>query len=289
VYEKGLNFLVETQNESGCWNTRYGNNPGVVGLAVMAFLAHGEDPNYGTNKDPICSALDYILKSQQDSGYLGNSMYNHGFATLALAEAYGRVHDKRLGPALNKAVQLLLKSQKNNPHWAWRYSPNDQTADTTVSGACLVALFAARNAGVEVPDKSIKQALLYYKNCQGHDGGIGYTNRGSGSEPRNAIGALVFALGNKMQTKQFKSVFTKVKGGHGHVSHAYYNMYYKAQALFQGSPKDWERWNRQQLKRLQNTQTSNGSWSGQYGATFSTAAALLSLALNYRYLPIYER
>jgi len=42
-------------------------------------------------------------------------------------------------------------------------------------------------------------------------------------------------------------------------------------------------------KPWQGAKTRNGSWDGQFGATFSTAASLLSLALNYRYLPIYER
>jgi len=32
-----------------------------------------------------------------------------------------------------------------------------------------------------------------------------------------------------------------------------------------------------------------GIWRGQFDVTFSPGAALLSLALNYRYLPIYER
>jgi hypothetical protein len=42
-------------------------------------------------------------------------------------------------------------------------------------------------------------------------------------------------------------------------------------------------------------QDSGGGWSGgtvdssNIGVTFNTAFALLSLALNYRYLPIYER
>jgi hypothetical protein len=51
----------------------------------------------------------------------------------------------------------------------------------------------------------------------------------------------------------------------------------------------WNSWNFQNFKRLQSTQKDNGSWNGNYGQTFATSAALLSLALNYRYLPIYER
>ncbi|MBT6849795.1 MAG: squalene--hopene cyclase, partial [Opitutae bacterium] len=48
-------------------------------------------------------------------------------------------------------------------------------------------------------------------------------------------------------------------------------------------------WNSKNVKRLLATQSEDGSWNGNYGKAFSTSAALLSLALNYRYLPIYER
>jgi len=37
------------------------------------------------------------------------------------------------------------------------------------------------------------------------------------------------------------------------------------------------------------TQNKDGSWDGSFGNSFGTAASLLSLALNYRFLPIYER
>jgi hypothetical protein len=66
-------------------------------------------------------------------------------------------------------------------------------------------------------------------------------------------------------------------------------LYYAAQAFFQASPEAWNDWNRKNVKTLQSTQNDDGSWDGQFGPTFSTAASLLSLALNYRYLPIYER
>ena len=104
-------------------------------------------------------------------------MYNHGFSTLALAEAYGYVHDDRIGPALQKAVDLILSSQSRNPNNAWRYSPESPDADTTVSGAQMVALFAARNAGIGVPEDAIRKALRFFAECQTPDGGIGYTGR----------------------------------------------------------------------------------------------------------------
>jgi hypothetical protein len=94
-------------------------------------------------------------------------MYNHGFATLALAEAYGMVDEPRLGPALESAVRLIVASQSKNAFGAWRYSPTSQDADTTVSGAQMVALFAARNAGIGVPEEAIQKGLRFYLNCLG--------------------------------------------------------------------------------------------------------------------------
>ena len=75
----------------------------------------------------------------------------------------------------------------------------------------------------------------------------------------------------------------------GSASYIYYHFYYMAQALFQGDMNEWRAWNRRVTEIFRATQQQNGSWSGQRGATFSTASALLTMALNYRLLPIYER
>ena len=87
-------------------------------------------------------------------------MYNHGFACLALAELYGTLNDERIGPALEKAVSLIISAANKNPQNAWRYYPDSNDFDTTVSGTQLVALFAARNAGIEVPKDTIEKALF---------------------------------------------------------------------------------------------------------------------------------
>ncbi len=292
IYGKGLAFLQKMQNENGSWPGRYGDNPGVVGLCLVSMLAHGEDPNYGPYSGNIKRGLDFIINSSNKSnGYIGHSMYNHGFATLALAEAYGQVHDERLGPALKKAVELLLSSQKRNPFGAWRYSPESSDADTTVSGACAVALFAAANAGVEVPENAIKQILKYYVGCQNSDGGFSYTGGGSGSNaPRTAIGNLVFALAKKKDSRPYKKSIRYLLGtGAAQDNYYYYYLYYAAQAFFHSENRHWSKWNKVNIKTLKAMQREDGSWEGSHGESFSTASALLSLALNYRFLPIYER
>ena len=40
-------------------------------------------------------------------------MYNHGFATLALAEYYGLTNDTSIGPALKNATNLIVSAQES--------------------------------------------------------------------------------------------------------------------------------------------------------------------------------
>ena len=296
VYLRGMNWLARTlEKEDGDSSRSYGYNesgPGVAGLMVLAILAHGEDPNSGPYARAVKRGIDKILAAQDaKTGYLGSSMYHHGFATLALAEAYGTVNDPRIGPALKKAINLILVSQKNNTRGGWRYSPDTDDADTTVSGTQVVALVAARNAGIAVPDEAFKRALEYYKSCQDEDGSVGYTSPGGGSGSINAIATLVAALTGQKDSKLFRGAWnTLLHGNDGRGgSYLFYFLYYSSQAYFRADMKLWREWNTRNLKNLQESQGADGSWEGSNGANFCTSAALLSLALNYRLLPIYER
>jgi hypothetical protein len=261
-------------------------------MSVLAFLGRGDDPEFGTYRKPIQAALKYVLERQDEkTGYIGTSMYNHGFATLALAEIYGMYNDSRIGPALQKATNLILTSQKNNPKGAWRYSPESKDADTTVSGAQLVALLAAQNSGIHVPKKAVEQGIAFLLTCQDSKGGFGYTGGTGANLPRTSIGSLILSLADKKETEAYqKSVnFLRENASLGDQGHKFYSLYYTAQAVFRADPSLWNSWNYQNFKQLQSTQTEEGGWNGNYGTTFSTTSALLSLALNYRYLPIYER
>ncbi len=291
AYQRGLEFLVKSQQSNGSFSGQNGTQAGVVGFAILAMLAHGEDPNFGPYAQPIKNALNFLVtKTRQSNGYLGTSMYNHGFATLALAEAYGAVDDDRLGPALKQAVGLILTSQANNPNGAWRYSPTSRDADTTISGAQMVALFAARNAGLEVPDAAIEKGLQFFARSMSNTGGFGYTSPSSSSPPRAAIGTLVFALAKRKESREFQGGWKNLREVNANANrHLYYYLYYASQAYFHADMAAWREWNAINIKRLGSIQNENGSWPGSNGPVFSTSTALLSLAVNYRFLPIYER
>jgi hypothetical protein len=306
MYDRGIQYLATSQAENGSW-TGGEQGPGVTGLGLMVFLASGEDTNYGQYSNHVRRALRNIIAAQDAStGFLGSSMYHHGFGMLGLAEAYGAVDERNLWPessgkgqrsigqALELAVRAAITSQKRNSLGAWRYSPSGNDADTSVSGSVLVGLLAARNAGIEVPDESIDKAISYYKSMTSPSGQVAYAGIGGFDESlaRISIGALVYAIARRKDLPQYKATVGYLKGKLEQAPQGgwvEYTRYYQAQALFQGDVEAWEKWNKLLIRQLKQLQAPDGSFRGQFGAPLSTSMSLLALALNYRFLPIYER
>lgn len=292
VYERGLQYLAKSQNDKGNWNDGVGSEPGVVGLCVASFLAHGEDPVNGPYAKNIRMGIEYILSQQNSSnGYIGTSMYNHAFATKALAESYGVVNNPKIAPAIKKAVELIVSSQKRNSQGGWRYTPDSKDADTTVTGCQMVTLFAVRNAGIAVPDETIKKGLAYLVKNRGTNGDYGYTSASGGKPTLTAIGSLCLSLAKDRDSKGYQASLAYLKKNIDYRDRYYpfYFEYYMSQALFHADEAVWKEWNVRNIRYLSTIQSADGSFPGNQGASFNTAGALLSLALNYRFLPIYEK
>jgi len=309
LYQRGLEYLVRTQEGTGNWQGGGEQGPGVTGMCMMVLLASGEDPNYGLYSGNIRRALRAIITAQDaKTGYLGPSMYHHGFSLLALSEAYGTVDDRNLwtsdankdkqrsiGAALELAVRLAVTSQKKNASGAWRYSPDSRDADTSVAGSVTVGLLAARNAGIEVPDESLDKAVRYFQKNTSEKGQVAYSGGLGGfddSLARVSISTLVFAVARRKDLPEFKATlgFLSERLDNDHEQHYRdYTRYYQAQALFQGNMEAWEKWNKKLVRKLKQEQASDGSFQGDHGVTVSTALNLLAVAVNFRFLPIYER
>jgi len=327
IYDRGLVFLASTQLDNGSWgpgDQRPGmtsgletsasfdaswarqseQGAGVTGLALLAILASGEDANFGIYSGHIRKGIRSLINTQDPStGYFGLSMYHHGFAMLALAEAYGMVDERNLWPdgkpprsvgqALELAVRAAITAQKANPSGAWRYYPESKDADTSISGAVLVGLLAARNAGIEVPDEAIDRAIVYFRSMTARTGDIFYIGQAAPVDTfaRTSIGNLIYAIARRKNLPEYKATLSfltqRIEEPPG-VFHEYIR-YYEAQALFQGDIDAWERWNRILIWQTKNAQLPDGSIQGRFAPTISTSLSLLSLALNYRFLPIYER
>jgi hypothetical protein len=323
MYEAGIRYLVRTQDASGAWKDGQAG-PGVTGMAMLVLLGSGEDPNHGPYREPIRRALRSIVAAQHPvTGFLGSgqghdSMYQHGFGMLALAEAYGAVDERglwsgsgpekeagrrgrSLGQALELAVRCAVTSAKGNPYGAWRYSPDAKDADTSVSGAVLMGLLAARNAGIEVPEETVSRAVRYFASMTGPNGQVGYSGSpGGGSDAVTSIAVLVLAIARQRELPEYKRALAYLEGRSrdaqtGMEGYPTYTRYYRAQALFQGNVDAWEQWNAGLVKELKGLQGKDGSFSGfagrggGFGGTVDTSLACLALAVNFKFLPIYER
>ena len=165
--KKGLNFLKAKQNSNGAFGTgSFGQNVAVCGLAGMAFMANGSTPGRGPYGREVKRCVSFILNNTQDNGFIKSPgmtsshgpMYGHGFATLFLAEAYGMCRDRQVREKLVSAVKLIVTTQ--NDKGGWRYEPKKQPGDLSVTICQVMALRAARNAGIFVPNQTIDNASI---------------------------------------------------------------------------------------------------------------------------------
>ena len=208
---KGLAFLADHQHDDGSFGSGgYSRNVAVCALAGMAFLSAGSTPGRGPYGKNVSRAVDFILDHIEDSGFISvagsathGPMYGHGFATMFLAETYGMTQRSDIREKLGKAVKLIIETQ--NPEGGWRYQPQRvDHADISVTICQVMALRAARNAGLQVPRETIDRCVDYVKRSQNADGGFMYMIQGGPSDfPRSAAG--VVALYTPAFTKDRKS------------------------------------------------------------------------------------
>jgi hypothetical protein len=198
--------------------------------------------------------------------------------------------DPRVGPALKKAVGLIVSSQ--NRLGGWRYDVGSTDADTTVTGAQMVALRAAANAGIEVPVETVQRGVAYLKRCHCPGGGFGYTGADSANAARSGIGLLVLSLSGEFQSPETKDTadWLLANGSRDRDSYGYYASYYCSQAMFQAGGRYWQGTNETLVPWIRAAQQADGSWQdGACGVTCGTAMALLAMEVNYNLLPIYQR
>ena len=311
---RALAYLKESQKADGGWDAGFGRATSVTSLAVMAYLSAGHVPGgSGPYRETIERGVRYVLAHQKANGLLVSNtshgpMYCHGISTLMLAEVVGMIEDVELADqcrsALAKAVDLILQAQDvpgkqgdRRQAGGWRYQPTSTDSDLSVSGWQVMALRAAKSAGCAVPADHIDRAVAYLKSCSNKGGGFGYQPGGGPNNPRTGTGILALEICGEHGSAE------AVAGAEYLLKHPprwgsqyfFYEVYYCPQAVFQVGDRYFDEYYPKLAAILLEHQEKDGSWlsadsndrSG--GRIYCTASAVLALAVEYRYLPIYQR
>lgn len=300
--DRGLKWLVDGQREDGSFGSgMYRGNVAVTGLSGMAMMCGGSTPGRGPHGAAVRRCVDYLLARARPSGFIAGPdqshgpMYGHGFATMFLAECYGMTPRPELREKLSKAVKLIVECQ--NKQGGWRYQPVRADADISVTVCEMMALRAARNAGLSVPRETIDRAIDYVKRSQNADGGFMYVIEGGESAfPRSAAAvAALYTAGVYKGSEIAKGLeylvrFTPGKTAGRREGYYFYGHYYAVQAMWQAGSPRWRNWYPAIRDELVSNQREDGSWQSESeGNQCATAMACVILQIPNNYLPIFQR
>lgn len=318
--ERGLGWLAENQNvETGTFPQGDRYVPvATTALGALAFMAHGSLPGDGPFGDEVERAIRYLVRQTDLSGgsptegYVSNQgsdwgrAHAHGFATLALAQAYAssprNVRAAEVGVALEKAVGLIERVQ--SLEGGWYYKPvRTLEHENSVTIGYVQALRAARNAGIEVDRNVVAKALDYIKRCQNEDGSFRYGLAlghkhtvgltAASMVTLNAIGEYSGPEIERGQAYLYRQLWAEPDGigRRGQVQWPYYERLYVAQALWQsGDERLFERWWADVREGVLANQFEDGGWrDSTYGDTYATTMNCLVLAMPLGFLPIFQR
>ncbi|MEX0671293.1 MAG: prenyltransferase/squalene oxidase repeat-containing protein [Pirellulales bacterium] len=312
--ERGLAWLARHQAADGSWRFDLSGcqcdgacrDPGTVssttaatGIALLPFLGAGHTHVEGAHRETVTRAIYYLMSRMQPTPRGGDlsegTMYGHGVATLALAEALGMTRDQALVRYVRDAVRFIETAQDLHGG-GWRYLPG-QPGDTTVTGWQLAAVKSAGLAGIPVPSPTIDGVCRFLDRVQVRRGEA-YGYQSPHSRPAtSAIGLLCrLYTGWPDNAAIDRGLATLAKPGPA--PDAVYLNFYLSQALLQRDHPAWPKWNSRNRDQLIARQAAIGHEAGSWffadpetaagGRVAHTALGVLTLEVYYRLLPIYR-
>jgi hypothetical protein len=328
--DRAVTWLLEQQREQGCFLDENRSDPvpqhsgAMTALAIMGLTSVGHMPGDPTPQGrAVAKALRFMTDNivPNDEGYLGQSdrsrMYGHGIMSLMYAEMLGQglddEMDKKIRSRLQRAVELIMRSQdvvkSEANRGGWRYEPGSSDADISVSVWQVMALRAAKNAGLDIPREPVDKAVAYikrsYRSERNPDGSPKDMEAAFSYEPyggRQTFSTTAAGILSLQVCAQYDA--PEVIGGAAYLMKNppspsepwfFYGAYYYAQGMYQrgGDQAAVARQKTEQM--LLELQQPNGSWQPRNGnersagPVYATALSLLSLSVHHHFLPIYQK
>lgn len=305
VINGSLRYLVQQQQTNGSWGSqgKRGDHPiAMTGYTLLAFMAAGNLPEEGDYARQVAAGMQFLLDSLQPDGTFrgvdgSKYMYNHGIATLALAELYGQTRSPAMRPKLDRAIKLIVntQSERGDNRGGWRYRPFPGDADISVTVMQVVALRAAKNGGLDVPQQTINEAIDYVRRCStGGGGGFSY-QAGRGPDGFARTAAAIYSLQVCGQYEDpligpgSEYLFDKNRPNQQWWT---YGCNYAAPAQYMIGGATWKRWYALMKDELLRTVRREGdlcSWNGDVGSVYCTSVNVTILAMPWHYIPLYQR
>lgn len=305
VINGALRYLAQQQGANGAWSGpgRRGDHPvAMTGYTLLAFMAAGNLPEEGDYARQVSAGMQFLLDSLQPDGTFrgvdgSKYMYNHGIATLALAELYGQTRSLAMRPKLERAIKLIVttQSERGDNRGGWRYRPMPGDADISVTVMQVVALRAAKNGGIDVPQQTIDDAIDYVRRCKaGGGGGFSY-QAGRGPDGFARTAAAIYSLqvcgqyDDPLVAAGSEYLFDKNKPNQQWWT---YGCNYAAPAQYMIGGPTWKRWYAFMKDELMRTVRREGDlcyWNGDVSPVYCTAVHMTILAMPWHYIPLYQR
>jgi hypothetical protein len=318
-----LAWLVQHQLPDGGWSFDHALAPGCRGkcrgegqladariaataLALMPFLGAGKTHRNGNHQATVGRGLRFLvahMKLDANGGSLhepGGQMYSHGLASIVLCEALAMSKDRTLIRPAQASLNFICTAQ-DPVGGGWRYE-RQQPGDMSVFGWQLMALKSGLMAYLQVPSNVIRGTETFLDHAQ-YDSGAryGYTDGGGGSSATAAIGLLCrMYLGWKRDHAALQRGVDWLAEQGPSQRDMYYN-YYATQVMYHCEGRRWTEWDAVMQPYLVDSQATDGHEKGSWyfkggdhgerkgGRLYFTAMAAMTLEVDYRCLPLYDR
>lgn len=344
--ERGLAWLAKQQQADGSFPTVTYGQPGVTSLCVLAYLSHGHMPGSGPYGKVLENAIAYIASCQKPNGLValvapggkeisrnvprivgGTAVYNHGIGSLALSEVYASTQSttaKQIEGIIENSIEATLTMQRwpkarEIDDGGWRYLDllvtRGEPVDSNLSNTVWQMLFlrSAKNAGFEVEQKPIDDAVRFIKSCF-LDRYQTFTLMPSHLDHRtrgmSGAGVMCLALAGLHESPEARTAgdwilkhdfnrynYVEPFGQTGWLDDRYhYGVFFCTQASYQLGGHYWQEFFPPVVKVVLANQRSDGSWAreshssdNKYGNSYTTSLMLLTLGAPNQLLPVLQR
>ena len=185
--DRGIQFLIEDQNENGSWGSptktkglniyapvpgaHHAFRAGTTSLSLAALLeVAGDDPKANEAIERGEKWLyEHITSLRRATGDAIYNVWGHAYSIQALVRLHSRhegdeSEQEKIAELIRGQFEKLQRYESVDGGWGYydfRYQSNQPTASSIsfVNGTVLIAFAEARDIGIEPPERMVKRAI----------------------------------------------------------------------------------------------------------------------------------